>query len=608
MPGELEAQLRTLFSPTDGSVVPRRVDVDLPWITGFTHPVVLTLVQDASVGDPSQPGQSAATLLALDLEAAQAAGPGQLYLACINRGVLDDASIVAAEQGRHGTRALLDAVARAVSLSPSATSCWPLAGYLDVAIWPMDVESLLERPSTEIVSSPAAQVLQLATAAEKWPAAGTCAAGERCPFCRSRALLAGEPHRGALLRILRWYELATGKRWSFRDLFSLTSFLLAGAPEHDASTDSSPCEWAAKLWAISQKTLGKVNPTAFAAPFVLMGAQYQHVIFSRWPRLKRAGIMKELRELKLHTHVPLLRLHYFLTLSHDVAIPATLKSQLDQLCDTLDPAEADPDLEVDVSAKTRIALRDVDARFSHSVRDALQFIRKYQVLSRIEIDVLELLADCDDTLGAAENRRHKPAVAARLQAVVRDISCRIVRRNLGARTGVVRDVKTLHDFEQVVQGDPGLMYQSAKQVQGLLNIGEHFITTLNTTFGEPLPPQARRVVLKTPKQKVRSVAAANTGRPTADLKFLEVGPKAAAQHIPLTYELFRAVQELQAGMVTASLPGTVVAALDAARARLAGHIVRDEVELDGAEIRIGVRDEVIVREMQQFLVRKGGAE
>jgi hypothetical protein len=116
------------------------------------------------------------------------------------------------------------------------------------------------------------------------------------------------------------------------------------------------------------------------------------------------------------------------------------------------------------------------------------------------------------------------------------------------------------------------------------------------------------VVLKTPKQKVRSVAAANTGRPTADLKFLEVGPKAAAQHIPLTYELFRAVQELQAGMVTASLPGTVVAALDAARARLAGHIVRDEVELDGAEIRIGVRDEVIVREMQQFLVRKGGAE
>jgi hypothetical protein len=72
----------------------------------------------------------------------------------------------------------------------------------------------------------------------------------------------------------------------------------------------------------------------------------------------------------------------------------------------------------------------------------------------------------------------------------------------------------------------------------------------------------------------------------------------------MTYELFRSVRELRAGMMPASLPRPVVALLDTTRARLSGQIVRDDNLLDGAEIRIGLRSEVIVRELNKFIVRQ----
>jgi hypothetical protein len=55
----------------------------------------------------------------------------------------------------------------------------------------------------------------------------------------------------------------------------------------------------------------------------------------------------------------------------------------------------------------------------------------------------------------------------------------------------------------------------------------------------------------------------------------------------LTYELFKAIKELERGLSLASLPRTVVALLDTTKARLSGPIVRDPEMLMDARIRIG---------------------
>lgn len=606
--GALEAQgvlvqkFRHAFNPHDGQTVPRLFSVDLDDLGGHQTGLLLTLVQDASVSDASG-HQSPASLLVNDLEQALRNGSKHLYMACVNRGVLDEALIFSIDHRRTEARAVLEDIVRSVSMSLSAPSCWPLSGNRSVAIWPMDVESLLVQRSE--APSAASRIIALATDEQSWPSFGTCAAGERCPFCRNRMQLSGTPHGLTFIQILRWYELATGKRWSFRDLFTLMSYLLAGSPASDKLQGATPCEWAAELLGSGARP-GIPERIRTAAPFLLMASQYQHVLFGQWSYVPRRGIRASMRDLKIQDDPTLTGLHHFLSGVRADSIPATLRAQLANMCHELDPALADPDSDAEVSSRTTLRLREVDSRFSRSVKEGLQFIRKYQCLSPLEIDVLSRLALSEEQIASPEVARRKPATAARLQMFLRDFAGRIVRRSIGARSAVVRNHTILADFDRVVTGDEQGLALAAKQVESLLNEDDRFVVSLNTTFGQPLPPPNRRVTLTTPKQKVKPSRSATVGRPLADIHFLTIGGSNSGQSIPLTYELFHSVRDLRAGMLPASLPRTVTALLDATRARLAGRVVRDEEQLDGAEIAIGTRSEKIMCEGSRFIVRNDG--
>ena len=75
----------------------------------------------------------------------------------------------------------------------------------------------------------------------------------------------------------------------------------------------------------------------------------------------------------------------------------------------------------------------------------------------------------------------------------------------------------------------------------------------------------------------------------------------------MTYDLFKAVKELDRGMSPASLPKTVVALLDTTRARLSGPIVRDQQILANARIRIGAEGVEIGQSWNGFnAIKKGG--
>lgn len=599
--GEIRAKLAPLFNPVDGSTVPRRVSVDIGKL-GSARALELVLVQDASVGDGSDSTRTPAQCLVADLETAIAAGSCAIYLACVNRGILDDALIAAGAAGRPVHR-ILATIVDALGARVGAPSCWPLSKHPEIAIWPMDVESLFLTPEDNGIASPAEQAVGIAVDEARWPPSGSCVAGDRCPFCRSRTLLASEPHRSSFLRILRQYELASGKRWSFRDLFSLLSFLLAGSPQAAQDSTLSPCAWAARLQELEDTTTTRTETARLTAPFLLVAAQYQHALFGQWPRLGRSGIRRELREVGLEGDPTLLGFSAFLTGAQALSVPRTLRTELSAIVQALDPAYASPDLDVDLSNQTSVKLREIDARFSHSVREGYDFIRKYQFLSLNEAALLRRLADADDKLGSAEARKKRPTTAASLQVLVREFACRLVRRTLGVRNALTHGKETIEDFALLVASNDNLAYEAAKQVESLLNENGKFTVTLNNTFGEPPPPITRRVVLETLRQKVRSFKPETAGRPRSDLRFLTVGSQTSTQAIPLTYELYRAVRELREGMLAASLPRSVVASLDAARARLAGRVVRDEEALDGAELRIGIRDERIAIEYGVFRLR-----
>ena len=99
----LVGQLRSAFAPTSG-ISPRLVKVP------FDSPVgsgTLSLVQDASVVTDLGSGSPAACLLT-ELDFALEGSGRDVYLCCINRGILDDALIEASAGGHEPVRKLLE--------------------------------------------------------------------------------------------------------------------------------------------------------------------------------------------------------------------------------------------------------------------------------------------------------------------------------------------------------------------------------------------------------------------------------------------------------------------------------------------------------------------
>lgn len=592
----LEAALR----PTAGEAAPRLARSR----SGNTakRNVEVQIVQDASETSGAG-GKSAAELLIEELTTAREAGAGVIYLCCVNRGVLDDALAEAIEARNPEARALLQSITQAVSLVADAPDCWPLQGFPDVGVWPMDAESLLL--AGDFGEAPIETLLDRALSPANWKP--TCVAGPRCPFCSSQRALQEPEARRALVSILRWYEVASGKRWSFRDLFSLCSYLLAG---HRGAGGDSPCEWASARGKADAEAGVGGPPTKdkSTAIFDLVASQYHQALFHGWDPDIGRSLEKDIFELQLRGDNTARGLAWFLAMQGRADLPATIKPSLVGMVDLLDPGLAAPEDQIPSGRGKGLALRDLDVRFSRRVRDGLDFSKSKRWLSPSEIDLLERLSDLDDQLSRQEIRRRRPTQARRVQRTVRDFACRLARRSIGVRLGLVRDAAILSEFRQVVEAssaDVDRQHDVADKVRDLLNHDNRFAISLTTTFGQPMPPTGRQVILQVGRRHVRPLLGESPNRPTSPLRYLEVGTGASRQSIALTFDLFRAVTELERGMSPASLPRSVLALLDTTRARLSGPIVRDEDALADATIRLGSTGIELERGRSGFSARPG---
>src|SRR5690606_604833 len=148
---------------------------------------------------------------------------------------------------------------------------------------------------------------------------------------------------------------------------------------------------------------------------------------------------------------------------------------------------------------------------------------------------------------------------------MRDFACRLVRRTLGTKTASVLGANFLAVFQRIVEDSEGEgPYEVALDVERLLNTNQVVEVSLTATLVQPLSPGFRRAVRVVPGRVVKPLHGSDVGRPRNPIAYLTVGGGANAQPIALTYDLFKAVKELERGMSPASLSGSVVALLDAA--------------------------------------------
>ena len=586
--GKLIEGLRGSYFPPDGQPVPRLAHASIQSGDAANGRFSISIVQDASTVAGAH-GKTAAQLLLDELANVAASRGGDAYLCCVNRGILDDALIEAAEKGPADVEEIVEAITAAISVSAEAPSCWPLQGFPEIAVWPMDAETLM-LPTGSGEAAPARIVFEKALDASLWEPEGECAAGPSCPFCGSRSTLSGSRELDSLLSILRWHEVGTGMRWSFRDLFSLASHLLAGHHGGMGEASASPCDWAAAQLRLDEKAKSGEKPRIknSTAIFQLVSARYQHALFHCWDTDQVQPLRKAIGDLDLKDDNTAMGLLWFLDSRKAPYLPTMISDPLEGLGRLLDPALTDPDRLVRLSDECEIPLREIDARFSRSVQEGIDLLSGFGILSMPEVDLLSRLARLEEYLSKPIVRRKRPATAASVQRFTRDFACRISRRSIGSRLALVPDNKILEEFRTILE-DPSQngLYAVAREVEGLLNKDRDFEISLTTTFGQPLPPAPMRATLVVQSQPVNPFDLQADGRPRPPISFLRFGEGQSSQPIALTYELFKAMKELERGMSPASLAEGVLALLDTARARMAGPLVRDERVLDRAHIRIG---------------------
>lgn len=599
------------FDVADGQLPPRKVIVDLAEV-GISLPSHLqfsiTLVQDATEGDPLS-GRSAEELLLEELSERLSSQKDGVYLCCVNRGVLAHAATIAQEHSPDADAAeLLDTITSAVTSDPRSPCPWPLAGFEHFAVWPMDVESLVDPSVAKDGSTVAHQILEAAIEESRWVT--PCAAGPRCPFCQNRKLLRKRGALDSLVRLLRYYELASGKRWTFRDLFSLVPYLLVG--DYTELTIKgkrvSPCDWAAAQIDLAASTRpGDTDKARTRAPYLLMSRLYHHRLFPRWPDMNRGkhlGAKRMLSDPGFVQGVDRAR-GFFDYLVFASRHPAGAGGEIAErvhgsLSELLDPALASGNIVLFSRGDRTYTVDEVEEMFSLSVREGFGLVESQ--LEPLERDLLRMLADADDALVEDNFPRTKAHNAKLLQSSLRQFCARLVKRSIGVRMGVCNDLNCFRDYEKALR-DPHEQSDVRKHLRMLLHDGRRFRASLVTTFGQPLAQRSREVALLTQAVPVREfLPRVTSGRPPESMPYIQIDKSI----IPLTFPLFKALSEVVEGLHDASLPAEIFALLNGIKSFVSGHIARDTISLIDNDARIEFGNSSLAVEILQtgFHVRE----
>lgn len=587
---ELLAQNRLItafankFTLAKGQLPPRKVTVDFSSL-GVPVPshigTSISLVQDATEREPLQ-ARLAEQLLLEELTERIDPDSSGIYLCCVNRGILAHAATLAqASASSANTIMLLNEITAAVTSGPESPSCWPLNKFSTFAVWPMDVDSLVDISSSSDGQTVAHQIFAVALEEVRW--AAPCQEKSRCPFCENRLLLLKNGALDALIRLLRYYELASGKRWTFRDLFSLVPYLLVGdySELKVKGKSVSPCEWTAHQRELS-KTAQASDPAKSRAPYLLASRLYYHRLFPRWPNLDRGTIRSAKSILSGSSFVSGLDrardfFRYLVYAAHkgrviSEEIASTIHGAFSQV---LDPALSNGDEVLLSRGNNHITTNEIEERFSLSVNDGFKLVSDQ--LHPIERDLITQLAQADDSLVEENFPRTKSHHARTLQTAVRQFSARIVKRSIGTRQGLCYDVEYFKEYQEGLK-DARKLLEVRKQLKKLLHDeNNQFRASLGTTFGQPVAQRIRDVVLLTPAVTVKEVLmSAHANRPKEPVPYINVD----CHIIPVTFSLYKALREVVSGLNESSLPAEIFALLNGIKALVSGNLVRNKQMLD----------------------------
>ncbi|MBU71682.1 hypothetical protein [Spongiibacter sp.] len=573
--GTLVEAARAQYQSSENSIPPRKVTINLTRLGLSSKYTSLSIVQDATETDP-QVQLSCEQLLLRDLLEAKR-DELSIYLCCVNRGILAQAARLA-EHDNQDEQRLLASISDAVTNKPVSMSCWPLSSDSDVAAWPMDAESLV-KSTNESVERIADQILDEVLSEENW--SPSCDLGSMCPYCQNRKALSNRRARDSFVELLYFYELRSGQRWTFRDLFSLISYMLIGDPKELEIKGKchSPCSWSASMFAIYEdNTKSKADRTAALAH--LVSRLYHHRLFPVWPGFTKGAVKSAKTVLKECTvdgnDLDGLKgfLAFFSSKKREEARISgdVLDRVRGELSPMLDPSLAEGHLVLLETSGTPVNVRDLEDLFSVSVLEGKT--RTRHQLQSLEIRLLDELQSIDLALDTENFPSTRSRDVYLLKSLVRQYALRVSKRSLGTRNSVFRKLDSLRKYAEAIHDDAALGRVLKNMSKLLHDERNNFRAHLATTFGQPVAERTRDISLLVQKKvNIRPVAVsiAAENSPPQPLPYVKI----ESHYLGLTFDLFDSLLSVANGLHPASLPADTYALLDRVKSLVAGEVVRD---------------------------------
>lgn len=260
------------------------------------------------------------------------------------------------------------------------------------------------------------------------------------------------------------------------------------------------------------------------------------------------------------------------------------------MSECLDPALASgSEILLRKSSGKTYTTREIEELFSLSVKDGLAVVDSQ--LAPLERDLLSLLATADEDLVDENFPRNESHKVKLLQGSIRQFAARVAKRSLGVRQSICLYLQAFTEYMAVIEGGRDLSTVRRQMTRLLHGDDNSFAASLVTTFGQPVARRNREIELLTRKVRVKEVRRENSeGRPRDSLPYLRV----AETTVPLTFSLYKALEEVDSGLHEASLPAEIFTLLNGVKSFVSGQLVRDESILeDDARIIFGAaREEV----------------
>jgi hypothetical protein len=545
------------------------------FVSPLTKYTRITVVQDASETDKT--GNAPHKLL---LEQVQHAlnSKDECLVVCANRGVLY-AAAREADRDQSAAAGYLAEVIRCLDPLSVDRDCWPMKEMPDSFLWPLDIESVCE---AEPGRDPAALALLDALDESEWVDLNVLGQGH--PLAVARSYLKSRDFRKALVRLMRDYEMATGKNLTFRKLFSACSYLFSGGR---LNGELRPMKKAAMLKTDERhQAVEEEGSLAFAAyeqslPFLLFPAHPDVSEFRK--RLQRVKDRDKLRFLDVIVdRVEQLRERIEQASRHPgSAIFADVGSSWSAYTDPCRVKLAQREQDWIIKAGLSGALMELPQLVSIKLQHVVALTR--EKCDPNTVRMLEWLARCELELGREmeNSRRYELEWFARwitryaAMLTARSLALEVMRSGgtLSPTAAAVEQYRALiHDEER----RDGFVRQALSVMFGadIADTDRHVISLASGLCRPPSPiKSAARFEINSQPSGI--LAELSGMRPPASCLVLDIMfDDNRTYRVPLTLRMHGMIVSMANGLLPGSLPPAVRASIDVMRMRQDGYVLR----------------------------------